>query len=847
MSAPISQSTGLEEILDSVPTPLLLLERDSARVLFANRAAVAMGAPADHPCAAPDGRIIPLDELPAIRAARGERIDNEIVDWLHPDGRRTLQVSSDAIQDVVVLSFEDVTALETERRRSRALAEAAATLAGARGYRETLEALADVLVPTLADWCFVELLQPDGSIERSVIRGADPESHAVALEFDRRFPLDPAAPVGSPAVIRSGEAELTPEIPPGFYEAVAQDPEHLRVLQRLGFRSFLIVPLRVGGEVVGDLALAQAESGRIFAADDLRVVEELADRCSLLLANARLYTEVVAAREELEAIIEGVADAVVAQDTGGRIVFANRAAVEMFGFESPQALFAAEVGQLRGRFSFATADRRPLTIEDLPGRRALRGEAAEPIIVRYRPLGDQPERWTRIKARPLHGADGAVRLAISVIEDITELKQAEYAQRFLAEASRVLAGSLDYERTLTRVAELAVPEIADWCAIDLAAAGAGSRVATMHVDPAKLAFAEELVRRYPPDPGEDRGVARVLRTGEAELYPLIPDELIERGAVDAEHLALIRSVGMVSAMIVPMRARDEVVGTITFVSAESGRRFGAHDLALAEDLGLRAGTAVENARLYGQRSAIARTLQASLLPPELPVTDRLEFGAFFRAAGDGHEVGGDFYDIFSTAEGEWFAVIGDVCGKGAEAAATTALVRYTVRAAAARRRSPAAILRWLNDAMLRQGDPIPAARRFCTIVVVRLDVRDHGMRVSAATAGHPLPRLLRADGSVESLGTHGTLAGVTRDFDVADETAMLQPADTLMLYTDGLIEAAAPARVWTPEELDEALRQAGAGAGTGVQRLVEQLAAAALGDLAADPRDDVALLAVRAR
>src|SRR5205085_1587029 len=163
--------------------------------------------------------------------------------------------------------------------------------------------------------------------------------------------------------------------------------------------------------------------------------------------------------------------------------------------------------------------------------------------------------------------------------------------RFLAEASRVLAGSLDYEATLTRVAELAVPEIADWCAIDLASDSGPARVATKHVDPDKLAFAEELAQRYPAEPDPDRGVTLVLRTGESQLYPHIPDELLERSAVDEEHLRLIRSVGMVSAMIVPMRVRDEIVGTISFVSAESGRRFGEHDLALAEDLGLRAATA----------------------------------------------------------------------------------------------------------------------------------------------------------------------------------------------------------------------------------------------------------------
>ena len=170
-----------------------------------------------------------------------------------------------------------------------------------------------------------------------------------------------------------------------------------------------------------------------------------------------------------------------------------------------------------------------------------------------------------------------------------------------------------------------------------------------------------------------------------------------------------------------------------------------------------------------------------------------------------------------------------------------------MRAAAVRRRSPAAILGWLNDAMLRQSGAEAIAERFCTVAVVRLDVRDDGIHATAAAAGHPLPRILRCDGSVETLGAPGTLVGVTGEFSVRDVSATLLAGDTLLLYTDGLIEAGAPRRVWTPDELDEALRQAGAGAGSGVDRLVTQMAAAALGNLAADPRDDVALLAVRPR
>jgi PAS domain S-box-containing protein len=551
-----------------------------------------------------------------------------------------------------------------------------------------------------------------------------------------------------------------------------------------------------------------------------------------------------AAREELEAILAGVADAVIVHDAGGRLAFVNQAAVELLGYPDTASLLAADPAEVRGRFTFETADRRPFPLDDLPSRRVLRGEEPAPVVVRYRARGTGAERWSRIKARPLRGDDGQVRLAIAVIEDITEIKQAEYAQGFLAEASRVLGGSLDYGSTLARVAALAVPEIADWCAVDLVSGDGFERVSVQHVDPAKIELAHQLAERYPPEMREDRGVLKVVRSGESELYPEIPDELLAEAAVDDEHLALLRSLGMVSVMVVPIQVRGDVLGVITFVSAESARRFDPHDLALAEDLGLRAGTAIQNARLFRDRSAIAHTLQASLLPPELPEIEQLECAALFRAAGEEYDVGGDFYDVFSTADGEWFAVIGDVCGKGPEAAATTGLVRHTVRAAAVRRRSPAAILRWLNETMLRHDSD---AGRFCTVAVVRLDAAADGVHVTSAVGGHPLARVVRGSGGVDQVGAPGTLVGVTPDVEFHEGTTVLAPGDALMLFTDGLTEAGAPDRVWSGEDVDAALDEARAASGGSLQRMIEQVAAAALGDLRADPRDDVALLALRAR
>ncbi len=848
-------------MLDLLPTPLLLVEPGSGRTLYANHAARRLAGgllPAgdDVEAFGPDGRRLAPAELPAARVARGERLSGLPLEWRTPAGPRSLTVAGGTIrlaegEPVAVLVFEDVTALEQSRRRSATLAETGALLAATLDYRATLEAIAKLIVPRLADWCFVEMLQPDGSIERTVMECADPAKRELAEAYDRRWPLDPASPVGSPKVIRTGEPELQPEIPPGFVEAVAQDLEQREILGGIGFRSSMIVPLRVRGEVIGDLALATAESGRHYDEDDLAVAQDLADRCALHVEVARLFTDLRAveaalrgSHDELHAILEGVADAVTAQAPDGRLVYANAAAVQTLGYENLGELLAAPLSEIIDRFEMLSEDGEPLPVERLPGRLALLGEEPEPLTVRYRRMPDGELRWARVQSRPVRDpGGGGVRLAINVIEDITEIKRAAEAQRLLAEASGVLAGSLDYEETLRAIAHLAVPEIADWCAVDLLdESGDIQHVAVAHKDPDRIALAEELRTRYPGDPESSSGVANVIRSGRAELYREIPDAMLEAAAHDEEHLRLIRDVGMVSAMAVPMTLRGRTLGAITLVSAESRRHFDDHDVIIAEDLATRAATAVDNARLYRTRSTIAQTLQASLLPPVLPELPGIEVAARYRAAGEGFDVGGDFYDLFSVGEDRWFAVVGDVCGKGAEAAAVTGLARYTIRTAAVRRRSPAAILGWLADEMLRQD---PTGGRFCTIVCVRLDLSrpGGGADITVACGGHPLPMVRRADGSVEEVGTPGTLIGLVKDPQIEDRGDTLRPGDTLVLYTDGLTEARAPAELWSSADLAAALGRAADPSAEGV---VEHLVAEALGGLSAPPRDDIATLALRA-
>jgi PAS domain S-box-containing protein len=545
------------------------------------------------------------------------------------------------------------------------------------------------------------------------------------------------------------------------------------------------------------------------------------------------------ARRQLEAILQGVADAVTAQGPDGKLLFANEAAVKTLGFASTEELLNAPTATILDRYDILDEDARAFPLEALPGRRALSGEEAPEAVVRFRVRETGEESWSAVKATPIRDAEGNVTMAINVIEDISAHKRAELGQRFLARSAEVLASSLNPDELLVEVANLAVPEVADWVAVDLATeGGALDRKALAHSDPEVREWALEMSRRYPADPDAPAGVYQVIRTGQAELYPEIPDKLLREGAQDEEHYRIMNEFGMRSAIIVPMTTRGRTVGALTFVTGRSGRRFDEQDAELAQELARRCATAIDNARLYTERSYIARTLQESLLPVELPDIPGVEAAARFRPTGEGNEVGGDFYDMFETGNRGWTVVMGDVCGKGPDAAAVTALARYTLRAAAMRERLPSRSLAVLNEALLRQRDD----RRFCTVAYAYIEKLDRGARVGIATGGHPLPVLLRADGSVETVGAPGTLLGVVEDPDLEDRAVTLEPGDALIFYTDGVIESRGELPVLDERRLAELIATC---AGSGADAIAAKIEEAAVLSQGGRPRDDIAVLVLR--
>jgi PAS domain S-box-containing protein len=433
--------------------------------------------------------------------------------------------------------------------------------------------------------------------------------------------------------------------------------------------------------------------------------------------------------------------------------------------------------------------------------------------------------------------DGEIVGRVWFHTDISERKREEDSLRFLADATNLLSSSLDHETTLRRLAQLAVPRIADWCAVEVGEPGRAHRVAVAHVDPDKVEFARVLRERYPED-AEHGAVPNVMRTGEPQIYPEIPAGALEGAAQDEEHLELLRALQLRSVMIVPIQIRGNVFGAITFVTAESGHTYGDDDLRLAEELARRAAIAIDNSRVHAELRQTARTLQESLLPPHLPAIENVELAARFRPAGAGMEVGGDFYDIFETRPDRWGIAVGDVCGKGAEAAALTALTRYTARAAAMYEESARGVLGVLNKALLHQRGDF----RFTTLAYCVLDMAAAPPSLKTSSGGHPRPLLLHGDGTAGPVGAAGPLLGVVPDAGFEEEEVLLATGDAIVLYTDGLTDAHAPERMLDESDL---LTELGRCAGLSADEIAVRMEQLALGDSDQAPRDDIAILVVK--
>ncbi len=320
---------------------------------------------------------------------------------------------------------------------------------------------------------------------------------------------------------------------------------------------------------------------------------------------SKKYQDVLA---RADFVLHGLSEGVTVQDADGRLVYANDAAARICNYPSARALLDASPREIMDRFDVFDELGQPVSAGRLPGRRALAGEQPDALLVRVRHRATGKTWWSMLRAHAILDDNGVPELAVNIWHDVTAQQRQRTASKFLAEATARLSASLDYEETLKSVAQALVPGLADWCGVDLVEAGISRSLAVAHVDPAKVQFARDFRLKYPPNPASKSGVANVLRTGVAELYRELSEPMLRAGARDEEHFRAIMELGITSLMVVPILVAGRAEGALTLAVAGSGHQYDEDDLALACELGRRAGTAIENARAYGsaQRAVQAR-------------------------------------------------------------------------------------------------------------------------------------------------------------------------------------------------------------------------------------------------
>ena len=435
-------------------------------------------------------------------------------------------------------------------------------------------------------------------------------------------------------------------------------------------------------------------------------------------------------------------------------------------------------------------------------RDALRtGGTVTELLLNYRK--DGTAFWNEVVISPVHDAQGRVTHFVGIQSDVTLRVQAErerdaalsYAHdarhrlEFLSAVTDQLSEVLDPDAAQDLLPSLVVPDFAQWAfATLLDGSGRTRHVRASHADPALAADAERFQHLH-TGLGEESISMRVLRGRLGPTLLSVEDRHVEAGVTSAETAAVLRRLGLGSAIVVPLRARGSVTGSLTLLSGPDRPPFTEDDLATATDLGARAGVALENARLYAQQRRLSETLQRSMLSPPSQAAG-LSIATRYHPAAEAAQVGGDWYDAFTQPDGRTFVVIGDVMGHDVSAAAAMGQLRTLVRGVAYDRSAePDEVLQRLDRLMAGLG-----LTTLATAVVLQLDAApadgtgDGGRAIRWCTAGHLPPVVVAPDGSVRMLAGEGIVLGLGAGQERVQQEARLPLGSTLLLYTDGLVE-----------------------------------------------------------
>jgi PAS domain S-box-containing protein len=533
------------------------------------------------------------------------------------------------------------------------------------------------------------------------------------------------------------------------------------------------------------------------------------------------------ARQHLAEVVLGTQDAVLSKDLKGIVTSWNPAAERLYGYTAGEAI---------GRhISFLIPDDHK-NEEQMILDRVKQGEGLDTYETE-RIRADGARIAVALTVSPIKVPQGGLIGASVIARDITTARRHRQAQEFLLSASRLLDSSLDPDQTARTIVGTIVPELAEICVLDfLREDGWLGESVVAGTDERAAERLERIRRESPLDPAGEHPVAQALREGRPMVWrDLTEPDVIDDVAQSEDHRQLISEAGYQSAAVVPLVARGRALGTLSFLHAHRDLRYDPADLDFLGELADRAALVLDNARLYSERDEIAENLQRGLRPPGPAAVPGLEISVVFEPAGRAIEIGGDVYDVLPTEDGCWI-LIGDVAGKGSAAAGVSVALRHSVWGLTREIDEPDEVLRRVNDLLLTGS----TLNDFATAILARLRRTDAGWSLSLASAGHPPALHIGAAGSRQLGG--GAVLGGWPDAAVARHEATLAPEDTLLLYTDGWLEAGPVSAHSDPEAMAELAISL---AGLPPEELTGRLREDALGRGSGELRDDLVVLALR--
>jgi PAS domain S-box-containing protein len=502
--------------------------------------------------------------------------------WVSVESTGTAVYGHDGRVAYMLGTARDVSEREALRERVAevdALYRVADAIARASGLEELFDEAIDTLLEATGAERGAVLLQDDEGVMRfHAYRGLS-DTYRAQTEGHSPWAADAVDP--QPVLI----ADVT---------RAGLEPAIEAAVQAEGIAALAFVPLVHGDRLLGKFMLYHDEPHE-WGEREIRLCHTFANHIASATVRTRARLALRESREQLETIMRTVDEGITVQSVDGRLVYANDAAARTIGFASTADLLATDRSETLARFEMLDEFGTPLLPADLPGRRALQGESSEQLV-RYRIRATGEERWSVVRANPVHGPDGNVVLAVSVIHDVTEAKASEERLRFLGRGSEMLNEALAVGRTLGALADLAVPSFAGHVTVDLYEDGVLHCVGARHLDPAKSALMLQLREQYPPTV-DAHPVQRAIRTGEPQFIPDVQAEA-ESMAHDAAHAQAIHDLGNESGIVVPLTARARTFGAITFGTVPPQPPFTESDFELAIELGRRASVALDNALLH---------------------------------------------------------------------------------------------------------------------------------------------------------------------------------------------------------------------------------------------------------